>query len=127
MEDEQLDVEKGEVSQAQAAEISKRQFYTIRQLAEELCYSIPWITVLVQRQRIKAIKPSGGSWRIPISEVERIKREGVPPLPRRSIGKVEEIEIDESRVVPKKTSASVEAEKPKEKKEANWPLNFLLK
>ena len=41
-----------------------------------------WITMLVQRGRIKAIKPLGGWWKIPKSEYERLTREGLPPLPR---------------------------------------------
>jgi len=71
-------VEKGEVSPNQLEEIKQGEFVTIRDVAEKLNYTTSWITYMVQAGRIKAVKPFGGRWRIPKSEFEKIKAEGIP-------------------------------------------------
>lgn len=122
-----IDIEKGEVSKAQVKEIESGKYYTIKQLANELGYSSAWITILCQKGRIKAVKPLGTGWRIPPSEVERIRKEGIPPLPRKEVVlNIEDINIDGKHLDRVKS-------KPKEKKETpgskglGWPLNLLLK
>ena len=120
--------EEGELSKSQSQEITEGRFFSIKQLAEELSYSTEWITRLVKRGRIKGIKPTGFSWRIPASEVDRIKKEGIPPLlqkpPSPTPGEIE---------VPPEHRDRVEA-KPKEKKEepgkedkGRWPFNIFFK
>jgi len=54
-------------------------FLTARQVADQLSYSRNWILDLMRQGRIRAIKPTGTRWRIPASEVERLKSEVWPP------------------------------------------------
>lgn len=77
-----IDVAKGKATPAQIAEVKAGAFFTLKQVALEFSYSKAWISKLVQDGRIKAMKPMGGSWRIPASEIERLRQEGIPPLPR---------------------------------------------
>lgn len=51
-------------------------FLTIFDLSQRLGFSRQYITSLVQKKKIKAIK-IGKSWRIPIEEVKRIEKEGL--------------------------------------------------
>ena len=91
-------VEKGEVTPIQMEEIETGEYFTIKQIADKLRYSVAWITFLVQERRIKAIKPIGGRWRIPKSEYQRLTTEGIPPLPREVVKPpVEEIEVSEEK------------------------------
>lgn len=48
-------------------------YWTIKQTAKEFGYSIGWTIKMCQRGIIKAFKPYGGAWRIPASEVQRIR------------------------------------------------------
>lgn len=119
--EEQPDVpiEKGEVSQVQMQEIEAGEFFTIRQVAQKLRYSVAYITDLVQKGRIQAIKPVGGQWRIPTSEYNRLITEGIPPLPREAPKPpVTEIEVDEEKVVPPPKEEADETKKWK------FPINF---
>ena len=75
-------VDKGSVSVQQIAEIEKGQFHTVQEVAKRLNYSYIWILYLVQGGRIKAIKPLGGRWRIPASELDRLLKEGLPMITR---------------------------------------------
>ncbi|MBT9132989.1 MAG: hypothetical protein DDT33_01520 [Firmicutes bacterium] len=54
-------------------------------MASDLSYSTAWISQLVKDGRIAAVKPLGGTWRIPQSEVKRIKEVGLQPLPRKVV------------------------------------------
>ena len=71
-------VDKGSVSVQQIAEIEKGQYHTVQEVAKRLNYSYIWILYCVQEGRIKAIKPLGGRWRIPASELDRLLKEGLP-------------------------------------------------
>lgn len=126
MEEQPIEVEKGEASEAQIEEVKEGHFYRIKEVASDLGYSVAWITCLVQKGRIKGMKPLGGSWRIPSSEVARLKKEGIPPLPRTppplsGIGEIVVGEEHRDKVMPKKE------EERKEKKKAGWPLDVFLK
>lgn len=48
-------------------------YWTIKQVAKEFGYSISWTMIMCRRGIIKALKPYGGAWRIPASEVQRIR------------------------------------------------------
>ena len=89
----EVDVEKGEVSDGQMAEIRTGDFYTIKQVALKLGFTVAHITKLCQIERIRAIKPAGSRWRIPKSEYERLTTEKVPPLPYKK-KQPEVLEID---------------------------------
>lgn len=92
-------VEKGEATEEQIKEVKAGKYYTIKELANELRYSTTWIYSLVTSGRIKAVKPTGGTWRIPPSEVERIKTEGMPPMPREKPAvEASEIVIDDKHI-----------------------------
>lgn len=75
-------VEKGELGPDQMEEVESGEFLTTKQVATKLQYSYQWVQSQLQTGRIKGIKPMGGKWRIPKSEVDRIIKEGLPPLPR---------------------------------------------
>ena len=107
-----VDVEKGEASPEQIDEISTGHYYTIKQLASDLGYSESWIYNLVTDGRIKAVKPLGGRWRIPPSEVRRITTEGIPPMPRAK----PEVDASEIVVEGKHVDRVQPREKPEEKK-----------
>jgi len=117
-----------ELSKSQAQEITEDRFFSIKQVAEEIGYCTEWITRLVKKGRIKGVKPTGFQWRIPASEVDRIKREGIPPPPRNAPPPPpKEITVDAEHL------ERVEA-KPKEKKEeqgeeskGRWPFNIFFK
>lgn len=120
---EEIDIAKGEATPAQIEEIKAGHCYTIKQVAQELGYGPAWIISLVKRGRIKAVKPTGGQWRIAQSEVDRLRTEGIPPLPRKQPEvKASEIIVErkhEERVKPK--------EKPEEKKSGySFPLNIIF-
>jgi hypothetical protein len=57
-------------------------FYSTGQVARELGTTQAAIRVLCEKRLIAAETSPGGHWRIPASEVERLKRDGLPPIPR---------------------------------------------
>ena len=63
--------------------VAKDRPLTISELANEIGYSKIWIHRLVKSGRISASKPTGGHWRIPASEVRKIKEVGLPPRARK--------------------------------------------
>jgi len=109
----EIPIEKGEATAEQIAEIKAGKYYSVAQIARELSYGHSWILELVRTGRIKAIKPLGGQWRVPSSEYERIKREGIPPLPRAVVERpaVTEIEVPEV-VVKEKVKEAPKKEEP---------------
>ena len=124
-----LAVERGEASPAQIEEIKTGKYFTIKQVAERFSYSVAWITYLVQEGRIKGIKPLGGRWRIAASEVERLEKEGIPPLPRQKPAPTAgEITVEGKHLERVEAKEKTEEEKQKEKKERGvaWPLNLFL-
>lgn len=58
----------------------ERNFVTLKELATIIGYSYRWTFTLVRAGRIKAIKPTGGRWQVPLEEVERLKTEGIMSL-----------------------------------------------
>ena len=67
------------ITPEQASEVARGNFTTVAKLAREINYSKRWVQHLIETGRIAAVKPTGGHWRIPISEVERITKTGIPP------------------------------------------------
>lgn len=124
-----VDIEQGDATEAQIQEITEGNFVTVKELADALKYSPAWISEMLHKGRIHGIKPTGGSWRIPASEAERIKKEGIPPLSR-----VKTAETPGEVVVPEEHIERVQAE-PKERKEQpgekgndpGWPLSLFLR
>ena len=66
------------VTPEQASEVARGEFVTAGELAREINYGKRWIVHLAKTGRIAAVKPTGGQWRIPVSEVKRIKEVGTP-------------------------------------------------
>lgn len=120
--------EKSEPPESQEQETKEGHFFSIKQIAEEFNYSIKWINELVKTGRIKGIKPTGRTWRIPESEVDRIRKEGIPPQPRASAQPPEEIVVQpehHDRVV---AQPKEKKEEPgKEENEGHWPFNIFFK
>ena len=57
-------------------------FYSTGQVARQLGTTLATIRVLCENRVIAAETTPGGHWRVPASEVERLKRDGLPPIPR---------------------------------------------
>ena len=72
------------ITPEQASEVAEGNFVTVAELAREIKYSKRWVQHLIETGRITAVKPTGGHWRIPISEVKRIKEVGTPPRSRKA-------------------------------------------
>ena len=78
------------ITPEQVDEVAEGKCMTVRELAEDLKYSVGWIAQRVREGRIAAVKPLGGRWRIPMSEVRRIKEAGLSPPPKKSEPEPEE-------------------------------------
>ena len=59
-----------------------RLFYSTGQVARQLGTTPAAIRVLCENRLIAAETSPGGHWRVPASEVERLKRDGLPAIPR---------------------------------------------
>jgi hypothetical protein len=57
-------------------------FYSTGQVARQLGTTLAAIRLLCEKRLIAAETSPGGHWRVPASEVERLKRDGLPPMPR---------------------------------------------
>jgi excisionase family DNA binding protein len=57
-------------------------FYSTGQVARQLGTTLATVRVLCENRAIAAETTPGGHWRVPASEVERLKRDGLPPMPR---------------------------------------------
>src|ERR1035437_8097205 len=57
-------------------------FYSTGQVARQLGTTLATIRVLCETRVLAAETTPGGHWRVPASEVERLKRDGLPPIPR---------------------------------------------
>jgi excisionase family DNA binding protein len=57
-------------------------YYSTGQVARQLGATLATIRVLCESRVIAAETTHGGHWRVPSSEVERLKRDGLPPIPR---------------------------------------------
>ncbi len=60
----------------------QRLFYSTGQVARQLGTTLAAVRALCENRAIAAETSPGGHWRVPASEVERIKRDGLPPIPR---------------------------------------------
>jgi len=57
-------------------------FYSTGQVARQLGTTLATVRLLCENRLIAAETTPGGQWRVPASEVERLKRNGLPPIPR---------------------------------------------
>ena len=57
-------------------------FYSTGQVARQLGTTLATIRILCENRVIAAETTPGGHWRVPASEVERLQRDGLPPIPR---------------------------------------------
>src|ERR1035437_10342310 len=57
-------------------------FYSTGQVARQLGTTLAAVRILCENRVIAAETPPGGRLRVPASEVERLKRDGLPPIPR---------------------------------------------
>jgi len=124
----EVEIEKGEATQEQIKEVLEGKFYTIKELAGKLGYTTAWITWKCQAGVIKAVKPIGGQWRIPASEVDRIMKQGTIPLAKpKSKEPVTVLEVPPEKV--DKVAPHPRTPVEEAGKEANpyWPLPFPLR
>jgi len=112
-----LRVEKGsELTAAELQEVTVGRYWTIKQLADKLAYSNTWVTGLCQSGRIKAVKPFGGYWRIPQSEIDRIMQHGIPSPPKEASPEIIEQPINVPETVTERITKQEEERKKVEKK-----------
>ena len=116
-------IEKGEATDEQIAEIEEGKYYSVAQMARELSYGHSWMLELVRSGRIKAIKPLGGQWRVPNSEYQRIKKEGIPPMPRVAIEKPKVTEIE---VAAETVKDKVKEPPPREEPPMLFPFSLFM-
>jgi hypothetical protein len=57
-------------------------FYSTGQVARQLGTTLAAVRVLCESRIIAAETTPGGHWRVSATEVERLKRDGLPPIPR---------------------------------------------
>jgi excisionase family DNA binding protein len=57
-------------------------FYSTGQVARQLGTTLATIRIFCENRVLAAETTPGGHWRVPASEVERLKRDGLPPIPR---------------------------------------------
>jgi excisionase family DNA binding protein len=57
-------------------------FYSTGQVARQLGTTLAAVRTLCENRVIAAETTPGGHWRVPASEVERLQRDGLPPIPR---------------------------------------------
>src|ERR1035437_9036639 len=57
-------------------------FYSTGQVARQLGTTLAAIRILCENRVLAAETTPGGHWRVPASEVERLQRDGLPPIPR---------------------------------------------
>ncbi|MGD0773905.1 MAG: hypothetical protein ABSC05_13890 [Candidatus Solibacter sp.] len=57
-------------------------FYSTGQVARQLGTTLATIRILCENRVLAAETTPGGHWRVPATEVERLKRDGLPPIPR---------------------------------------------
>jgi excisionase family DNA binding protein len=57
-------------------------FYSIGQVARQLGTTLATVRLLCENRVIRAETTPGGQWRVPAAEVERLQRDGLPPMPR---------------------------------------------
>jgi excisionase family DNA binding protein len=105
-------LEPSSLTTEQQKEIAEGQYYTVKQLSTRLNYTYQWLDQLCQDGTIKAIKPTGGHWRIPKSEGDKLINQGIPSRPRKAPAKPPNTE---TIVVPDKDVPKVQGKPKKEK------------
>jgi excisionase family DNA binding protein len=60
----------------------ERLFYSTGQVARQLDTTLATVRILCENGVVAAETTPGGQWRVPAAEVERLKRDGLPPIPR---------------------------------------------
>src|ERR1700677_3992350 len=60
----------------------ERLFYSTGQVARQFGTTLAAVRTLCENRVIAAETSPGGHWRVSASEVERLKRDGLPPIPR---------------------------------------------
>jgi excisionase family DNA binding protein len=91
-------------------------FYSTGQVARQLGITLATVRLLCENRVIAAETTPGGQWRVPASEVERLQRDGLPPIPRplpiESVapGKEEKADDGPSESQPKPSADVVSAE-----------------
>jgi hypothetical protein len=63
-------------------DMAKQNFYRVGQVGKQLGLSSYKIRRLAESGLIPDAEFSGSQWHIPVAAVERMKKEGVPPLPK---------------------------------------------
>ena len=87
-------------------------FYSTGQVARQLGITLATVRLLCENSVIRAETTPGGQWRVPASEVERLERDGLPPIPRplpieRAPGRNEMADHDGPSESPPQLSAEV--------------------
>jgi excisionase family DNA binding protein len=120
--------EKGVVDAKQLAEIEAGGYMTPKQVAEDFHYSKAYIIGLLKAGRIHGTKPMGGQWRIPISEVTRIRGQGIPPLPPKpKPPDATEVVVEGKHLERVQPAPVVKQEPTKKGSGILWPLNIIFR
>jgi excisionase family DNA binding protein len=119
--------EKGVADTKQLAEIESGNYMTPKKVAEDFHYSKQWIIELLKAGRIHGTKPMGGQWRIPVSEVNRIKGQGLPPLPPHPKPPDATEVIVEGKHLERVTPAPLAKAETGKKEGLKWPLNIIFR
>lgn len=120
-----IDIESSNVSPAQMDEIEAGDHVSVKKVATDLGYTTAWISLKCKLGQIKAVKPTGGQWRIPRSEYERLRTQGFPIIPQqRPKPHVTEVEVspEQERVIAPELQPR---EQPQEDKESNILTDLL--
>lgn len=72
------------LSSREAQDLSSGNYWTTRQLANLLSFSVIYIQILCEKGTIHALK-YGSRWRIPRTEIKRVVRDGLKPPPREPV------------------------------------------
>ena len=125
---EQIAIEEGAATAEQVEEILEGKYCTIKEIATKLGFSPAYISKLCKQGTIKAVKPLQGHWRVPLTEAERIMKEGIPPMPRVKVEKEPVTYIEVSREQQEKI-APQHRERQEVSRRVNpyWPLPFPLR
>ncbi len=119
------------VSDQEKTEILGGRFISVPQFAERFSYSKAYVDRLLLQGRIPGIKPLGSQWRIALSTVERIAKEGMPPMPKKQpeprVVKIKVPAETAGKLLDKKPERTNEPGKEtKKESKAIWPFSFIL-
>lgn len=122
-----------ETKEEQTKIVLPGKYYSVQDLAKHFGYTRAWISHLINAKQIKAVRPTGTSWRIPESEFNRLNQEGLSPKPRvkpKPIVKKIPISADKlNRIAPDYKPPLEKQElpepSPKEEKKGKYRFSFL--